>query len=71
MRLADREAIEAVYHRVTMIYERFPMVSKEAIDTILKVSPEPSNRNPYAVLDMSVLERIEKEGFMRSLYPAK
>jgi len=71
MRLTDPEAIEAVYQRVTMVYERFPIVSKEAIDTILKVSPEASNRNPYAVLDMSVLERIEKEGFVRSLYPAK
>jgi ABC-type nitrate/sulfonate/bicarbonate transport system substrate-binding protein len=71
MRLADPEAIEEVYQRVTMVYERFPVVSKEAIDTILKLSPVTSNRNPYGVLDMSVLERIEKEGFVRSLYPAK
>lgn len=68
MRLADPEAIEEVYQRVTMVYERFPIVSKEAIDTILKLSPVTSNRNPYGVLDMSVLERIEKEGFVRSLY---
>ena len=67
----DPEAIEEVYQRVTMVYERFPVVSKEAIDTILKLSPVTSNRNPYGVLDMSVLERIEKEGFVRSLYPAK
>jgi ABC-type nitrate/sulfonate/bicarbonate transport system substrate-binding protein len=71
MRLADPEAIEEVYQRVTMVYERFPVVSKEAIDTILKLSPVTSKRNPYGVLDMSVLERIEKEGFVRSLYPAK
>ena len=71
MRLSDPESIEAVYQRVTMVYERFPIVSREAIDTILKVLPEASNRNPYTVLDMSVLERIEKEGFVRSLYRAK
>jgi hypothetical protein len=56
---------------VTMVYERFPVVSKEAVDTILKLSPVTSNRNPYGVLDMSVLERIDKEGFLRSLYSAK
>ena len=39
MRLADPEAIEEVYQRVTMVYERFPVVSKEAVDTILKLSP--------------------------------
>jgi ABC-type nitrate/sulfonate/bicarbonate transport system substrate-binding protein len=71
MRLGDPEAIEAVYQRVTMVYERFPIVSRQAIDTIIKVSPEPSNRNPYAVVDMSLLERIEKEGFVRLLYSAK
>src|ERR1041385_1793165 len=71
MRLADPEAIEEVYQRVTMVYERFPVVSKEAIDTILKVLPEASNRNPYTVLDMSLLERIEKEGFLRSLDSAQ
>jgi hypothetical protein len=71
MRLTAPEAIEEVYQRVTMVYERFPIVSKEAIDTILKLSPVTSNRNPYGVLDMSVLERIEKEGFVRSLYSAK
>ena len=71
MRLTAPEAIEEVYQRVTMVYERFPIVSKEAIDTILKLSPVTSNRNPYGVLDMSVLERVEKEGFVRSLYSAK
>jgi hypothetical protein len=71
MRLSDPEAIEEVYQRVTMVYERFPVVSKEAVDTILKLAPVTSNRNPYGVLDMSVLERIDKEGFVRSLYSAK
>lgn len=71
MRLTDPEAIEEVYQRVTMVYERFPVVSKEAVDTILKLAPVTSNRNPYGVLDMSVLERIDKEGFVRSLYSAK
>jgi len=71
MPLNDAEAIEEVYQRVVMVYERLPMVPKEAIDTVVKLSPAPSDRNPYGVLDMSLLERIDKEGFTRSLYGAK
>ncbi len=71
MRLTDPEAVEEVYQRVVAVYERLPMVPKEAIETVLKLSPGPSNRNPFGVLDMSILERIDREGFVRSLYPVK
>jgi ABC-type nitrate/sulfonate/bicarbonate transport system substrate-binding protein len=71
MRLTDPEAIEEVYQRAVSAYERLPMVPKEAIETVVKLSPAPSNRNPFGVLDMSLLERIDKEGFVRSLYAAK
>jgi ABC-type nitrate/sulfonate/bicarbonate transport system substrate-binding protein len=71
MRLTDAEAVEEVYQRVVAAYERLPMVPKEAIETVVKLSTAPSNRNPFGVLDMSMLERIDKEGFVRSLYAAK
>jgi ABC-type nitrate/sulfonate/bicarbonate transport system substrate-binding protein len=71
MRLTDPEAVEEVYQRVVAFYERFPMVPKEAIETVVKLSTAPSNRNPFGVLDMSILERIDKEGFVRSLYAVK
>ena len=71
MRLTDPEAVEEVYQRAVAVYERVPMVPKEAIETVVKLSTVPSNRNPFGVLDMSILERIDKEGFVRSLYPAK
>jgi ABC-type nitrate/sulfonate/bicarbonate transport system substrate-binding protein len=71
LRLTDPEAVEEVYQRVVAAYERLPMVPKEAIETVVKLSTAPSNRNPFGVLDMSILERIDKEGFVRSLYPAK
>ncbi len=71
MRLTDPEAIEEVYQRAVAAYERLPMVPKEAIETVVKLSTAPSNRNPFGVLDMSLLERIDKEGFVRSLYSAK
>jgi len=71
MRLTDPEAVEEVYQRAVAVYERLPMVPKEAIETVVKLSTAPSNRNPFGVLDMSLLERIDKEGFVRSLYSAK
>ena len=71
MRLTDPEALEEVYQRVVAAYERLPMVPKEAIETVVKLSTAPSNRNPFGVLDMSLLEKIDKEGFVRSLYSAK
>jgi hypothetical protein len=47
------------------------MVPKEAIETVVKVSPITSNRNPFGVLDMTLIKRIDKEGFVRSLYATK
>jgi len=71
MRLTDPEAVEEVYQRVVAVYERLPVVPKEAIETVVKLSPAPSNRNPFGVLDMSLLERIDKEGFVKTLYSVK
>ena len=71
MRLTEPEAVEEVYQRAILAYERVPMIPKEAIETVVKLSTGPSNRNPFGVLDMSILERIEKEGFVRSLYSMK
>ena len=71
MRLTEPEAVEEVYQRAILAYERVPMVPKEAIDTVVKLSTGPSNRNPFGVLNMSILERIDKEGFVKALYSAK
>ncbi len=71
MRLSDPEAIEEVYQRAIAGYERVPAVPKEAIETVVKLSPAPPARNPFGVLDMSLLERIEKEGFVKTLYSMK
>jgi ABC-type nitrate/sulfonate/bicarbonate transport system substrate-binding protein len=71
MRLTDPQAVEEVYQSAVGAYERVPLVPKEAVETVVKLSTGPSNRNPFGVLDMSILERIEKEGFVRSLYSMK
>lgn len=69
LRLTDAEAIDEVYQRLVTTYERMPMVPRESIETVVKLSPTPPSRNPFGVLDMSLLERIDREGFTRSLYP--
>jgi ABC-type nitrate/sulfonate/bicarbonate transport system substrate-binding protein len=71
MRLTDPEALEESYRQVVAIYERLPIVPKDAIETVVKLSTETSGRNPFGVLEMSLLERIDKEGFVRALYSAK
>jgi ABC-type nitrate/sulfonate/bicarbonate transport system substrate-binding protein len=71
MRLTDPQAVEEVYQSAVGAYERVPLVPKEAVETVVKLSAGPSNRNPFGVLDMTILERIDKEGFVRSLYSVK
>jgi ABC-type nitrate/sulfonate/bicarbonate transport system substrate-binding protein len=71
MRLTDPESLEEVYQRAVAIYERLPIVPKEAIETVMKLSTDPPGRNPLGVLDMSILERIDKDGFVKALYAAK
>ena len=71
MRLTDPEALDEVYRRAVAVYERVPAVPKEAIETVVKLSTVQSGRNPFGVLDMSLLERIDKEGFVKALYSAK
>ena len=41
MRLTDPEAVEEVYQRAILAYERVPMVPKEAIETVVKLQPFP------------------------------
>jgi hypothetical protein len=71
MRLTNPEAVEEVYQRAILAYERVPMVPKEAIETVVKLATVPANRNPFGVSDMTLLDRIDKEGFVKALYSAK
>lgn len=71
MRLSDAAVIDEVYQRTISLYERLPLVPREAIETVVRLAPPQSQRNPFGVVDMSLLERIDKEGFVRALYAAK
>jgi NitT/TauT family transport system substrate-binding protein len=71
MRVTNPEALDEAYQRVVTTYERLPRVPKDAIETVVKLSSEPSGRNPFGVLDMTILDRIDKEGFVTALYSGK
>jgi hypothetical protein len=71
MRFTDPEAVEEVYQRTVAVYERLTEGAKDAIETVVKLSTAPSNRNPLGVLDRNIFERIDKEEFVGSLYAAK
>jgi hypothetical protein len=71
MRLTDPEALEETYQRSVAVYERLPIVPNEAIETVVKVSTERGSRDPWGVSNISILERSDKEGFMKALYFAK
>ena len=71
MRLTDPEALEEAYRQVVAVYERLPLVPKDAVETVVKLSTERSGRDPFGVVDTILLERIDKEGFVKALYAAK
>src|SRR5262250_1013828 len=71
MRITNPEALDEAYQRAITTYDRLPRVPKDAIETVVKLSSEPSGRNPLGVLDMNILERIGKEGFITALYSSK
>jgi ABC-type nitrate/sulfonate/bicarbonate transport system substrate-binding protein len=71
MRLTDPEAIDETYRRAVAVYERLPMITHDAIETVAKFSTERSGRDPSGVSNMSILEQIDKQGFVKALYSAK
>jgi ABC-type nitrate/sulfonate/bicarbonate transport system substrate-binding protein len=71
MRLTDPETVEETYRRAIAAYERLPIVTNDAIETVVKFSTERSGRDPWGVSNMSILEQIDKEGFIKTLYSAK
>lgn len=67
LRLTDRDALEETYRQTAAAYEPLPLARKEAVDTVARFVPE-SGRSAYGAVDMTILEKIDKEGFVRTLY---
>jgi len=66
LRVDDMESIEATYEFFSRRTEAMPRANLEGIANILKEMAAPQ-RNPQEFIDMSLLDEIEKEGFMQKL----
>ena len=72
LRIDDREALEEVYRLYKEIYPQIPYPSVAAIQTQLtwmgERDPRAKNAKPEQFFDGSILQEIEKSGFVAKLY---
>jgi NitT/TauT family transport system substrate-binding protein len=66
LRVDDSESIEATYDFFSRRTDAMPRTNLEGLKNILKEMGQPQ-RNPNDFVDMSLLDEIEKEGFMQKL----
>lgn len=66
LRVDDMESIEATYDFFSRRMEALPRPNLEGIKNILREMGAPQ-RNPSDFIDMSLLDEIEKEGFVQKL----
>jgi NitT/TauT family transport system substrate-binding protein len=67
LQIADAEAIDGTYEFFSKRLPRTPRTELEGIKNIL-VSINAGQRNPADFVDMSLIDEIEKEGFVQKLY---
>lgn len=67
LKVTDPEMIEATYDFFSRRTVALPRTDMEGVKSILKEMSAPQ-KNPSEFLDMSVVDEIEREGFMQKLY---
>ncbi len=67
LQIADAEAVDGTYEFFSKRLARTPRTELEGIKNIL-LSINAGQRNPTEFVDMSLLDEIEKEGFVQKLY---
>jgi ABC-type nitrate/sulfonate/bicarbonate transport system substrate-binding protein len=67
LQVTDPEAVEGTYEFFAKRLSRSPRTEPEGIRNIL-TSIDAGQRNPAEFIDMSLLDEIEKEGFVQKLY---
>ena len=67
LQITDAEAVEGTYKFFADRLARSPRTELEGIKNIL-VSIDAAQRNPADFVDMSLIDEIEKEGFVQKLY---
>jgi ABC-type nitrate/sulfonate/bicarbonate transport system substrate-binding protein len=66
LRIDDAEAVEATYNFFARRLDPLPRTNLDGIKNILK-EMDAAQRNPADFVDMSLLDEIEKEGFLQRL----
>jgi ABC-type nitrate/sulfonate/bicarbonate transport system substrate-binding protein len=67
LQVTDAEAIEGTYEFFAKRLLRSPRTEPEGIKNIL-VALDASDKNPADFIDMSLIDEIEREGFVKKLY---
>jgi len=67
LQIADAEAVEETYEFFAKRLPRSPRTELEGIKNIL-VSIDAGDKNPADFIDMSLIDEIEREGFVKKLY---
>jgi NitT/TauT family transport system substrate-binding protein len=75
LKIADPEVAAKTYEVYKEIFERVPLVNRNvltsALSTILDLSAKAATLNLDGFIDNSLFQEIEKEGFIKDLYPAQ
>jgi len=67
LQISDAEAVEGTYEFFAKRLPRSPRTELEGIKNIL-VSIDAGDKNPADFIDMSLVDEIEREGFIKKLY---
>jgi ABC-type nitrate/sulfonate/bicarbonate transport system substrate-binding protein len=67
LQITDAEAVEGTYEFFAKRLPRLPRTELEGIKNIL-VSIDAANKDPADFIDMSLIDEIEREGFVKKLY---
>jgi ABC-type nitrate/sulfonate/bicarbonate transport system substrate-binding protein len=70
MKTDNRQVLEAVYDEHAPVFQRVPLMTKEAVQAVLEVakSPRAPQAKPEEFFDNSFLQKLEASGFINSLY---
>ncbi|HUK42331.1 MAG TPA: ABC transporter substrate-binding protein [Candidatus Acidoferrales bacterium] len=75
LRVKDQDVLAESYKPYPPIFERVPFPKRDgfvfALDRIAKELPEASKMNVDNFIDNSIIQELEKEGFIRDLYAEK
>ena len=67
LQVTDAESVEGTYEFFAKRLPRIPRTEPEGIKNIL-ISIDAANKDPAEFIDMSLIDEIEKEGFVKKLY---